>query len=85
MSKWSKLINQIIELDRNLRYDELSRALRKMGYSSSQPRGGGSHVTFRKEGRYPITIPKGDPVNIAYIELVRDAVEQYESECEINE
>ena len=85
MSRWSKTINQIIKLDRSLRYDELSKVLMKMGYSLKQPRGGGSHVTFRKDGRYPITMPMGDPINIAYIELVRDAVEQYESECEGNE
>ena len=85
MSKWNKLIERILILDKSLREDELSKAIKKIGYISKQPRGGGSHVTFRKDGRYPITIPKGNPVNIAYIELVRDAVEQYESESESND
>ena len=82
MSQWDKLIERILMLDKSLRDDELSKAMKKIGYTSKQPRGGSSHVTFRKKGRYPVTIPKGNPVNIAYIELVRDAVEQYESENE---
>ena len=85
MSQWNKLIERILMLDKSLRDDELSKAMKKIGYTSKQPRGGSSHVTFRKKGRYPVTIPKGNPVNIAYIELVRDAVEQYESEHEKDE
>lgn len=85
MSKWNKLIERILILDKSLRDDELSKAMRKIGYTSKQPRGGSSHVTFRKKGRYPVTIPRGNPVNIAYIELVRDAVELYESESEGND
>ena len=85
MSQWNKLIERILMLDKSLRDDELSKAMKKIGYTSKQPRGGSSHVTFRKKGRYPVTIPKGNPVNIAYIELVRDAIEQYESENEKNE
>jgi hypothetical protein len=30
----------------------------------------------------PITIPKATPINKAYIELVREAVIEYESEVE---
>ena len=85
MSQWNKLIERILMLDKSLRDDELSKAMKKIGYTSKQPRGGSSHVTFRKKGRYPVTIPKGNPVNIAYIELVRDAIEQYESENEKDE
>ena len=85
MSQWNKLINKIIQLDKNLRYEDLSKALIRIGYVSKQPRGGSSHITFRKKGQYPITLPKGNPVNTAYIELVREAVEQFESERDNNE
>ena len=85
MSQWSKLIERILTLDKSLRDEELSKAMKRIGYASKQPRGGSSHITFRKKGRFPVTIPKGNPVNIAYIELVRDAVEQYESENEKDE
>ena len=78
MAQWEKLIEQILRLDKGLRYEDLSKALRTIGYESRQP--GGSHVTFRKTGRMPITIPKGNPVNKVYIELVKDAVILSESE-----
>ena len=43
----------------------------------SQPRGGSSHHTFRKPGCTPITIPKHQPLNRAYIDLVSEAVKRY--------
>ena len=85
MGKWDKLINQIVKLDKNLRYEELSKALVRIGYDPQQPRGGSSHVTFRKKGKNPITIPKGNPVNKAYIELVREAISLFESESVEND
>ena len=78
MARWEKLIEQILQLDKGLRYDDLSKALTTIGYKPRQP--GSSHVTFRKTGKMPITIPKGNPVNKAYIELVRDAIILFESE-----
>ena len=78
MAQWEKLIEQILSLDRGLRFEDLSKALKTIGYESRQP--GGSHVTFRKSGKMPVTIPRGNPVNKAYIELVRDAVILFESE-----
>ena len=78
MAQWKKLIEQILRLDKNLRYEDLSKALTTIGYNSHQS--SGSHVTFRKNGRMPITIPKGNPVNKAYIQLVKDAVILFESE-----
>ena len=82
MGQWDKLIDQILRCDKNLRFEDLSKALNKIGYTSKQPRGGSSHVTFRKDGKYPITIPKSNPVNKVYIELVREAVKQFESESD---
>jgi len=78
MVKWEKLIDQILRLDKTLRFDELAKALTVIGYKMHQH--GGSHATFRKTGKMPITIPSGNPVNKAYIELVRDAVILFESE-----
>ena len=82
MSRWDKLISEILSLNRNLRFDALAKALMRMGYSQDQPRGGSSHYTFRKPGCAPITIPKQSPINKAYIELVAEAVRQYLSEEE---
>ena len=77
MSQWDKLVASILAESKNLRFEELAKALIKIGYTMEQPRGGSSHYTFRKAGCVPITIPKQNPMNKAYIELVADAVRQY--------
>lgn len=77
MSQWQKLIGAILSEDKNLRFEDLCKALIKIGYTMSQPRGGSSHYTFRKTGCFPITIPKQYPMNKAYIELVADTVRRY--------
>ena len=80
MSKWDKLIDEILKLNKNLRFEDLTKALIKIGYIQNQPKGGSSHYTFRKDGKPPITIPKAIPIKKAYVELVRDAILEYESE-----
>lgn len=77
MSKWEKLIQEILRLNKDLRFEDLAKALIKMGYTQHQPRGGSSHYTFRKEGCMPITIPKHTPLKKVYIEMVRDIVQAY--------
>ena len=48
-----------------------------MGYTAEQQRGGSSHYTFRKPSCMPITVPKHQPLNRVYIELVAEAVKRY--------
>jgi len=74
MGKLEKLIEKIIKLDKNLRFDELAKVLIRLGYKQNQPGGGSSHYTFRKEGKMPITIPKDNPITKVYVELVRDVL-----------
>ena len=80
MSQWDKLIAEILKLNRNLRFEDLAKALKRIGYKQCQPTGGSSHYTFRKNGKQPITLPKANPMNKAYIELVRLAIIENESE-----
>jgi len=74
MGKLEKLIDEIIKLDRSLRFEELSKVLNNLGYKAKQPGRGSSHYTFRKEGKMPITIVKDFPMDVAYIKKVRDAL-----------
>jgi predicted RNA binding protein YcfA (HicA-like mRNA interferase family) len=80
LSQWDKLIDEILKQNSNLRFDDLAKALNKIGYSTNQPKGGSSHYTFRKKGKTPITLPKQSPMNQAYVELVRDAIAEWEME-----
>ena len=75
LAQWDKLIDEILRLNKNLRFDDLRKALVRMGYKQGQPRGGSSHYTFRKQGCAPITLPKSSMhVDIVYIRFVKDAV-----------
>lgn len=75
MSSWDKLIDRILSLDKNLRFNELRKVLEGYGYTMSAPRSGSSHYTFRKPGCSPITIPKHEVIKKVYVEMVRDVVE----------
>ena len=75
MSAWEKLLARILSLSNDLRFTELRRVLEAYGYEMKQPKGGGSHYTFRKPGCMPITIPKHEPIKKTYVEMVKDVVE----------
>ena len=82
MSQWDKLIEDILKKSPSLRFEDLAKALVKIGYEEHQPNGGSSHYTFRKKDRMPVTIPKHRPLKKAYIELGADTVRAYLEETE---
>ncbi len=75
MSSWDKLLDRILSLSKDLRFDELRKVLEEYGYEMRAPRGGSSHYTFRKAGCMPITVPKHEPIKKVYVELVKEIVE----------
>ena len=75
MSKFNKLIQRIYNLADNLRFEELSKVLESFGYEKRNSGSGGSHYTFRKEGKPSITIPKNKRIKRVYIEKVKEIVE----------
>ena len=75
MSIWDKLIMRILSLSNDMRFDELKKVLEAYGYEMRSPRGGSSHMTFRKPGCAPITIPRHEPIKKTYVQMVRDVVE----------
>ena len=78
MSQFDRLLQDITKLNRNLRFDDLAKALRRIGYTQNQPKSGSSHYTFRRKTYLPITIPKSNStIDIVYIRLVREAVSEY--------
>ena len=79
MSKWDKLLLKVLSLDKNLRFRELCKVLESCGYTLNNPGSGSSHYTFRKKGRFPITIPKHDPIKRVYVQMVREIVEEEEN------
>jgi len=82
VSKFDKLISEIISESADLRFDELRKVMEYYGYSMSGPKSGSSHYTFRKAGRTPITIPKHTPIKKVYIKMVKEIVEGENDEKE---
>lgn len=77
MSQIEKLLQRIMNNPKTVKFEELEKILLKNGYSCSQPKGGSSHYTYRKKGRYPLTIPKKNPyVKECYVRLVIEMLEE---------
>ena len=76
MSKWDKLLNRILSLSKDMRFQELKKVLEYYGYQMTAPSSGSSHYTFRKSGKNTITIPKHEPIKKIYVEMVRKIVEE---------
>ena len=78
MASWDKLLKKITSLSKDMRFAELQKVLEAYDYTMKSPSGGSSHHTFRKAGKPPITIPKTEPINIAYVKLVKSVIESEE-------
>lgn len=76
MSKWEKLIQRILSLANDIRYEELRKVLEGFGYAEHAPRGGSSHRTFRKQGEAAVTIPYQRPIKRVYVEKVAEVIKR---------
>ncbi|MDN5360550.1 MAG: hypothetical protein PWQ84_1613 [Thermotogaceae bacterium] len=75
MSKWDKLIRNIVNMSKDIRFDELKKVLESYGYNAKKPSGGSSHWTFRKKGKMPLTIPEKSTIKTTYIRMVKEIIE----------
>ena len=75
VSQLDKLLKRITSMSKDMRFSELKKVLEKYGYAMHVPKGGSSHVTFRKKGCFPITIPKHEPIKKVYVEKVKRVIE----------
>lgn len=78
MSKFDKLLERIVSLSRDVRFEELRKVLEHYGYTMQAPHSGSSHYTFRKDGCKMITIPKHKPIKVVYIQMVKSIIENEE-------
>ena len=84
MSQWNKLLDRIILLSKDWRFDELRRILEHYRYEMREPKSGSGHVTFWKNRCMPITIPKNEPIKKIYVPMVKEIVESEEKSNENN-
>ncbi|MDR2166520.1 MAG: toxin HicA [Clostridiales bacterium] len=74
MAAFDKLVQRIINMDKNLRFEDIAKVLKRFGYIMGKPGRGGSHRIFRKQGRDSESIPEKSPVKRKYVESVRAIV-----------
>ena len=79
MSKKDKLLKDIRNNLKNVRFDALQNLLLGYGFKISAPRGGSSHYTFSKD-IYRITVPKENPVNQIYVKKVIQIIDELNKE-----
>ena len=80
MTKLDKLIDKIIRVPNDMRFDEVKKVLESEGYKLERPGGGSSHCIFRKEGCDSLTIPDHSPVKRIYVKAVKKVVEGKKNE-----
>ena len=75
LSQFEKLLLRIRNNPKAVKFDELKKILTKYGYECTQPSGGSSHYTFRKDGKI-LTVPKhGAYVKEIYVRQVIAALD----------
>lgn len=75
LSQFEKLLLRIRNNPKAVKFEELKKILTKYGYECTQPSGGSSHYTFRKDGKI-LTVPKhGAYVKEIYVRQVIAALD----------
>lgn len=74
MSNKDKLIKELKNNPKNIRFEILKKLLEDFGYECFNK--GGSHYQFRKQGCDLITIPFKRPIKAIYVKMVLKAIEE---------
>lgn len=78
VTKLDKLFIKILQARRELRFEELQKALIHLGYERCQ--GKGSHVVFRHNQHPVIVVPARSPVKRVYVEQVLEVLKHHFSD-----
>lgn len=84
---YNKLLKRFLELDHDIRFEEIVKVMKEYGYEIKQPKGGSSHYSFVKPGCSRIVIPKHKPIKKVYVKMIKKVIEEemkeYESRTQI--
>lgn len=87
MSSWDKLLKRFLELDHDIRFEEIVKVMKEYGYEIKQPKDGSSHCSFVKPGCSRIVIPRHKPIKKVYVKMIKKVIEEemkeYESRTQI--
>lgn len=76
MSKWDKLLKKFLDLENDIRFEEIVKIINEFGYEVVQPRKGSSHYSFVKPGFNRIVIPRHKPIKKVYVKMIKKIIEE---------
>ena len=82
MSSWDKLLKRFLELDYDIRFEEIVKVMKEYGYEIKQPKGGSSHYAFVKPGCSRIVTPRHKPIKKVYVKMIKKVIEEEMKEYE---
>ena len=87
MSSLDKLLKRFLELDHDIRFEEIVKVMKEYRNEIKQPKGGSSHYSFVKLGCSRIVIPRHKPIKKMYEKMIKKVIEEemkeYESRTQI--
>lgn len=69
-----RLYDQVAKNPKNCSFEDLERLLEAVGFVARSP--GGSHVTFKRPGCKPLTVPRRKPVKEHYVNEALDIIDE---------
>ena len=82
MSSWDKLLKRFLELDHDIRFEEIVKVMKEYGYEIKQPKGGSSYYSFVKPGCSRVVIPRHKPIKKVYVKMIKKVIEEEMKEDE---
>ena len=81
MGQLEKLYRRALERPNSVRFSELDRLLRRLGFTRRQPGGGSSHYVY-VWGDIRLTVPKSgsDGVKAVYVRRAMEALERMQAD-----
>lgn len=87
MSSLDKLLKRFLELDHDIRFEEIVKVMKEYRNEIKQPKGGSSHYSFVKPGCSRIVISRHKPIKKMYEKMIKKVIEEemkeYESRTQI--
>ena len=77
MSSWDKLLKRFLELDHDIRFEEIVKVMKEYGYEIKQPKGGSSHYSFVKPGCSRIVIQEEMKENESRTQILHESIVSY--------
>ena len=77
-----KLLKRFLELDHDIRFEEIVKVMKEYGYEIKQPKGGSSHYSFVKPGCSRVVIPRHKPIKKVYVKMIKKVIEEEMKENE---